>query len=135
MTFKFEKRAHPRIAFDVEATVEVLNRRTLAARQASVRVVNVSGAGLALTLDAEVSMGDLVRLTTRPSGEHGTLVLDAQVVWIRRNAMRLLGAFSAGLQFRPAGQDGAARLVRAAFAPRGPVGGESIRPAPSPTGQ
>lgn len=119
MTFKFEKRAHPRSAYELEGRAEVINRRSAAPGPFPAHLVNVGGGGIAVTLDAELSTGDLLRFTLRPptgaSASTGTppapLSLDAQVVWIRRNGMRLIGSFTAGLMFRPAGQDGAARLV------------------------
>ena len=116
-TFKFEKRAGPRWTFELEGAANVTNRRVNdGGLGIKVLTVNVGAGGLMLTHDGEVNIGDLLRVTFRaPYGQEPPAVA-AQVVWQRRNGMRLLGAFTAGLSFRPASQEDAVRLAALARA-------------------
>ena len=110
--FKFEKRAAPRFTFELEGTAEVVNRRVAGpAGGWPVRTINVGGGGVMITLDGEANVGDLLRIQFRAGFGVEPVTVTAQVVWQRRNAMRLLGLFTAGLAFRPADQDGAVELA------------------------
>lgn len=115
--FKFEKRAHPRTLLQAEGAGSVINRRVLGDGPRSFRVlaVNVSRGGVQVTLDSEIASGDLLRLVFR-----GAEAVHAQVNWVRRNAFRLLGSYTAGLAFRPPVQPGVETLVARAMAETAP---------------
>ena len=120
--FKYEKRAHPRFTYDTTAFAEVANRRIAgeAATGFRIRTANAGEGGVMVTTDQPLSIGDLVRIVFTAQHEE-PIELMAKVVWTRKNSVRLIGWYTAGLAFTPAGQAGVKRLGERARAATGPV--------------
>lgn len=121
--FKYEKRQSPRFTYETTAFAEVANRR-IAATGFKVLTANVGEGGLLVTTDHPLSIGDLLR-TVFTATDEGPVELMAKVVWMRKNSVRLLGWYTAGLAFQPAGQPGSKSLVRRAMA-AGPRSAELV---------
>jgi len=115
-----DRRTEGREARLARASLACVNRRAAegaVASEAGVRpaspdagatVVNAGKGGLQVTTDAELRVGDILRLTFEEAsiGEIASVV-----VWVRKNKTRILGDFTAGLVFRPANQPGVTRLL------------------------
>lgn len=115
--FKYEKRAHPRFTYETRAFAEVANRRIggEAATGFRIQTANVGEGGAMIVTDQPMSIGDLLRTVFTNHNEE-PVELMAKVVWLRKNSVRLLGWYTAGVAFTPAGQPGTKTLVARAMA-------------------
>lgn len=94
----------------MKGTAEVLYRRSLATAYGDpalkgsdrfmLETVNISEGGLMVSFSAEVSEGDLIRLTFVRPDTRTTIEMEAQIQWLRRNQTAIMGKFLAGLMFR-----------------------------------
>lgn len=115
--FKYEKRAHVRFTYETHAFAEVANRRIggEAATGFRIRTANISEGGAMIVTDQPMSVGDLLR-TVFTNKDEEPIELMAKVVWLRKNSVRLLGWYTAGVNFSPVGQPGVKSLVTRAMA-------------------
>ena len=119
--FKYEKRAKVRFSYDTTAFAEVANRRISgeAATGFRIRTANAGEGGVMITTDQPLSVGDVLRVVFTAKDEEA-IALMGRVIWMRKNSVRLVGWFTAGLEFHPAGQDGVVRLAERAKVATGP---------------
>ncbi len=110
--FKYEKRASPRYTYEATAFAEVVNRRMSGEAGTGFRIqtANAGEGGIMITTDQAVSVGDVLRIVFTARHEEPIELL-ARVIWTRKNSVRLLGWYTAGLGFQPTGQDGVKRLA------------------------
>jgi hypothetical protein len=101
-----DRRTEGREARLARVSLACVNRH--AAEGAGATVVNTGKGGLQVTTDAELKVGDVLRLSFE---ESGIGEIAAVVIWVRKNKTRILGDFTAGLVFRPVNQPGVTRLL------------------------
>jgi c-di-GMP-binding flagellar brake protein YcgR len=116
-----ERRTTVRHSLHIIGTAHVLYRRGIAQRPGDrepvdhktirVETVNISGGGLMLTFDAEISSGDVLQMTFNHPETKKELFLEGQIQWMHRNTTNLLGRYCAGVSFRNTPEDNIRSLV------------------------
>lgn len=114
-----ERRQSPRYALKLVGSGEVLYRRAPGAddvgaasqKRFKLTVVNVSGGGLMLAYDAELSAGDHLRLHYMHPERREPSFVEGKLTWMRRNASIFVGKFCGGLTFKSPDDPACADLV------------------------
>ena len=105
-----ERRVYPRYSLHIPGETEVLFRRAPDAasedptgggnRRYPIDIVNISMGGAMLTFDADFDANDtlLMHFTHPVSGKK--LAIEGHLVYVKKNATRLLGKYCSGMAFR-----------------------------------
>ncbi len=120
-----ERRVHTRYGLHMAGEVEVLYRRDLDRMQDEkdkeylhslrvrhpVNMLDISRGGTMITFDAEFSPNDVLQvhfchpITARP------VILEGQLMWMKRNAAGIYGKYCGGLSFRNSSEDEVKTIV------------------------
>ena len=71
-----------------------------AAERFKTETINVSRVGMMVAFDPDMSIGDVLQITLRHPATKDELVFEVQIQWLRKNAMTLMGRYSAGVLFK-----------------------------------
>ena len=116
-----ERRIFPRYSLHVGGEAEVLFRRTPVPVEGEdqpgsdgrypIDIVNISQGGAQLTFGAPFDAHDVVRLFLTHPITGNIILLEGELVWVRKNASHLMGRYYAGLSFRDIHNEGLADMV------------------------
>lgn len=116
-----ERRSFPRYSLHLAGEAEALFRRPPTHQEGEdeplpdgryhIDVVNISQGGLQLIFGVAFDAHDVIRMYFTHPSTGARIVTEGELVWVRKNAMKVLGKYYAGLAFRDTHQEGIKSLV------------------------
>lgn len=105
-----ERRVYPRYSVHIPGETEVLFRRAPDAdaedktgggnRRYTIDIVNISMGGAMLTFDTDFDSNDTLRMHFNHPVTGKKLEIEGRLVYVRKNATKLMGKYCAGMAFR-----------------------------------
>ncbi len=120
-----ERRTDARFSLHIVGTAEALYRRAPASTPRGpghfkAETINVSRGGMMLGFDPDMSLGDVLRLHLRHPRTKDEMSFEVQIQWLRKNAITLMGKYSAGVIFKNRDEAAIAALMAHAAAVHAP---------------
>src|SRR5262245_5071208 len=105
MSFFSEKRKSERVAGQMPIQVRAMASRdgwVDHSRDGGAVIMDTSEGGVQMTSDAVHEIGQIVRLVVPGTADEPEAMVDAKVVWKKRNDIPRFGRWACGLEFTPA---------------------------------